>query len=237
MIKIGSSWDALERIKETIQNIRYLSSLKNHDIVNFQECRFARPVSIVPLAIIGYTKSLGFNNIPGYLSTIGFPEGEEITGYNTSGSTYFPITRADLTNTSLHSKEEKVRGLANKYLSLLKRNIIEDEQFSERIGTDGLALLLSEMTDNIHEHSKAQNAFIFSQYWPRNDSCGICLADNGIGFYQSLKKAGRGVKNDLDGVQKVINNCLSAKGDLRGTGIRNTIKLLSNKELNGYFAL
>jgi hypothetical protein len=235
MIKIGNSWDALERIKETIQNIRYLSSLKNHDIANFHECRFARPVSIIPLAIIGYTKSLSFNKLPGYLSTIGFPEGEEIAGYNSSGSTYFPITRADLTNTG--SKEEKIRGLANKYLSLLKRNIIEDEQFSERIGTNGLALLISEMTDNIYEHSKAQNAFIFSQYWPKNNSCGICLADNGIGFYQSLKEAGREVKNDLDGVQKVINDCLSAKGDLRGTGIRNTIKLLSNKELNGYFCV
>jgi hypothetical protein len=60
------------------------------------------------------------------------------------------------------------------------------------------------------------------------------LADNGIGFYQSLKRAGKNVKNDLDGIQKVIDGHLSAKGDLRGNGIKDTIKLLSNRELNGY---
>lgn len=56
MIKIGSSWDPLERVKETIRNIRYLTSLNDYATANFQECSFARPVSIIPLAIIGYKR-------------------------------------------------------------------------------------------------------------------------------------------------------------------------------------
>jgi hypothetical protein len=237
MIRIGGGYDAFERIKETIQNIRYLTSLEDNDTAKFEKCEFAVPVSIVPLAIIGYTKSLRFNNIPDYFSVIKFPEGEEIGDDTSNKSTYFPITRADLTNISLNKQEQKIRELSDKYFSLLKRNIGKDKEFLDRIGSNVCALLISEMTDNINEHSNAKNAFIFSQYWRGNDSCAICLADDGIGFYKSLTKADKRVKDDLDAVKKVINDCLSAKGYLRGTGIRNTIKLLSNKELNGFFCV
>lgn len=241
MITIGRSWNALNRIKETVENLRYLYSLSQGETAEFDTCQFARPVSIVPLALLGHDKQIRFRKTPEYLSNIRFPQGQEISGYTTTGSTYFPLTRADLKDLDVNSQEEKLRELSDKYSLLLERNISEDKEFLERIGRNVCALLISEMTDNIDQHAKAENTFIFSQYWPTNGTCEICLADNGIGMYQSLIEAGRTVEDDLDAMQQVINDCLSAKDEFgsqkRGTGIRNTINLLANNELNGFFCI
>ncbi|MEX1014148.1 MAG: hypothetical protein WDZ80_03240 [Candidatus Paceibacterota bacterium] len=241
MIDIGSSWDSFERIRESINNMRALSVLPDGAEVTFNSCGFARPISIVPLSIVGLSKNLSFSDIPGYLGTIGFPSGQEVENYTDNNGTYLPLTRADLTNLGYEGKEQKLRSLSDIYISLLERNIITDKQFLQRIGKDVSALLITEMIDNIFEHSEASTSIIFSQYWPANDSCEICLADNGIGMYESLLSAGRNVKSDVDAMKKVIEDCLSAKDEFgstkRGTGIRNAINLLSNNELNGYFCV
>jgi hypothetical protein len=241
MIAIGSSWDPFERIRETVDNLRYLDSLNEFETARFAKCDFARPVSIVPLAMTGLGKSLQFSNIPEYLQNIDFPFGEEIDGYTHDGETYFPLTRADLDKLNNEHRELKLRNLSDKYASLLQRNIDEDQEFVRRLGKNVSTLLISEMIDNIYEHSNASNSFIFSQYWSSNNSCEICLADNGIGIFQSLLNAGRNVENEHDAMEKVINEYLSSKDEFgssnRGTGIKNTIKVLSNNELNGYFCV
>jgi len=241
MIDIGSSWDPFDRVKETISNLRYLDTLDEGGTANFSKCEFARPISVVPLAMVAVGKSLQFSQSSSYLDTIKFPRGEEIEGYTHEGDTYFPITRADLNNFSDKERDEKLSELINKYTSLLQRNIDKDREFSRRLGKNVSALLLSEMIDNIEQHSSASRAFIFSQYWQQNSSCEICLTDNGKGIYKSLIEAGRDVENDLDAMEKVITEYLSSKDEFgdsnRGTGIKNTIKVLSNHELNGYFCI
>lgn len=241
MINIGSSWDPLERVRETIKNIRALTELPHKSNAPFSTYGFARPIAIVPLAIVGHTKNLSFSKIPNYLKVVGFPNGNEVNQYSDRKGTYLALTRADLQNLSNDGREQKLRLLSDRYVALLERNIITDQVFLERIGKNVSALLISEMTDNIFEHAKASTSFIFSQYWQANDSCEICLADNGIGMYQSLINASRDVQSDMDAMEKIIKDCLSAKGEFgsikRGTGIRNTINLLSNNELNGYFCV
>ncbi|MEX2403971.1 MAG: hypothetical protein WD625_07545, partial [Balneolales bacterium] len=206
----------------------------------FNTCQFVKPISVVPLAIVARQKELKFLDNTSYLKTIEFPDGQEISGFTTNGDTYFPLTRADLLALDSSEREKKLRDLSDKYGCLLK-NQITDKDFKKRIGRNVSHLLISEMIDNIYEHAMAENAYIFSQYWQGIESCEICLADNGMGIYNSLSKAQRNVTSDLDAVEQVIKNCLSAKDEYgsqkRGTGIRNTIKLLSNKELKGFFCV
>mgnify|MGYP001627815247 CR=1 FL=1 len=241
MIEIGSSWNSFERVKETIRNMDYLCSLNYNDNVEFNFCEFARPISIVPISVLGFSKNLNFEGYPAYLENIGFPYGQEVSGYIREGARHIPLTRADLTGLSFLEREEKLRNLSDFYNSLLNRNIITDEEFLDLVGNNVSALLITEMVDNITEHSSAENSFIFSQYWERTDSCEICLADDGIGMYQSLIDAERDVESDLDAIKQIIEDCLSAKDEFgsikRGTGIRNAINLLSNNELKGYFCV
>lgn len=241
MIQIGDSRDPFQRIKEVVKNMRYLTTLPDNGSAFFQRCGFARPISLVPLSAIAYSKDLIFGDIPEYCEHMDFPYGQEVSGFTTNGTTYVPLTRADLKNLQIQAQEAKLRELSDKYTSLLQRNIITDQEFLQRIGKDVFALLISEMVDNINEHANANNAFIHSQFWPANNSCEICLVDNGIGFYNSLVKADKKVKNNIEAMKRVINERLSAKdkdgSQMRGTGIMNTINLLSNQELKGYFCI
>ncbi len=240
MLYIGNSNDPLIRLSETLDNLRYLDSLPYGANAVFSSCKFAKPISVVPLALTGHEKGLAFSNVGSYVERMNFPHGEEISGYTNDGSTYFPITRADLDGLDCAGTERKLRELSDKYSSLLDRNISDDE-FKARIGKNLSKVLISEMIDNIVEHAQADFTFIFSQYYRQLAACEICLADNGRGIFRSLVSSNRMVENDLDAIQQVINRGLSAKDEFgsqhRGTGIRNTIKLLLNRKLRGFFCI
>ena len=239
-LHIGGSWDPLARIKELVNNLRTLSSIPDGGTASFSSIDFIRPVSILPIASYAFDHNITIQNANSYLDSIEFPEGTNTSEFNKIGQTYFPITKADLKSVSRDGREEKLRFLSDQYPKLLRRNI-DDQEFLDRVGNNVFYLLISEMVDNIMEHSEADLAYVFSQFWPANNSCEICLLDNGIGIYQSLKNAGRSVTGDMDALEKVIRQHLSAKDEFgsqkRGTGIKNTINLLSNNELNGYFCV
>lgn len=240
MLHIGRSDEPFERLQETIENLRRLETLPPGSSATFSSCHFAKPISVAPLALIGHVKGLTFLNVSTYVERMTFPHGEEISGYTNDGSTYFPITRADLAGLDNTEMERKLRELSDKYSSLLDRNISDDE-FKARIGKNLSKVLISEMIDNIVEHAQADFTFIFSQYYRQLAACEICLADNGRGVFRSLVSSNRMVGNDLDAIQQVIKRGLSAKDEFgsqhRGTGIRNTIKLLLNRELRGFFCI
>ncbi len=241
MIEIANSRNPLDRISETADNLRYLAAINTEGVAIFKNSKFAEPFSIIPLALLGYSKRLTFENIPDYFTSIGFPAGQEICDFMNSERNLVPLIRADLIGLTKVHREKKLRELSDKYANLVSGNIIKDDTFVNRIGNNVSHLLISEMMDNILEHSESNHTFILSHYFNEAESCEICIADDGIGIFKSLLNANRNVKNDLDAIQKVITEALSAKDEFgstkRGTGIRNTINLLSNDELNGFFCI
>jgi hypothetical protein len=241
MIYISDSGERLERIAETVKNIRYLDGIDRAGKARFDYSGHLAPFSIVPLAMIGYNRSLHFENTPSYCRRIHFPAGQKIAEHMGNERSYSPLIRADLMGLSDLEKEKKLRELSDKYVFLLRRHIITDEVFTRRMGGNAPHLLATEMIDNIYEHANARHVFILSQYDRATSTCEICLADDGDGIFNSLLGAGRDVRNDVDALQKVILHMLSSKDEFgsvwRGTGIRNTINILSSKELNGFFCV
>lgn len=241
MIHITDSGGRLERIAETVANIKYLDAIGRSDKARFEHGGQPTPISIVPLAMVGYNRSVHFENIPSYCRRIRFPAGQAITEYTANKGSYSPLVRTDLRGCSDAEKDKKLRELSGQYVSMLRRNIITDEAFIRRIGGNLPHLVVTEMIDNIYEHANASHVFILSRYDQATNTCEICLADDGDGIFKSLLGAGRDVENEVDALQKVILHMLSAKDEFgsiwRGTGIRNTINILSSKELNGFFAL
>jgi hypothetical protein len=67
----------------------------------------------------------------------------------------------------------------------------------------------------------------------------ICIVDNGIGFYQSLRAADRNVIDEKDAMKKVIEERLSSKNELgkvkRGLGISTIREIVTSTELRGDF--
>lgn len=59
-----------------------------------------------------------------------------------------------------------------------------------RSGSSSLSYLISELLDNIYEHSQSPNGYVFSQYLEKEGVINLCIADTGITIAGSFKRAG-----------------------------------------------
>lgn len=243
MIKISSVSDTALRLRELIDNLRYLASQDNNSVIKIEQISFATPLSITPIAAIINKKNLRHHyqgENASYLKTIYFPEGVSEIDKIISRKTYLPIIRLHLEN--FQQKKDithQLSALHTKYLDLLKINIVADQRFLELITNNTFGFLLGEMFDNIEEHSNAKNVYLFAQYWAKSNACEICILDDGQGLFGSLKNVGRDVESDKDALRKILETGLSAKTEFgsikRATGIKNTRAAITNKEINGEF--
>lgn len=242
MLKVTSAFDTISRLKELVSNLSYLELQHPNALIQVDQIKFVTPLSITPVSAVINKKSLvhkysGEN--AGYLETIHFPEGIKQLDSIAINKTYLPIIHLDLEVNNPKQNDRLLEILHSKYLDLLRGNIIADQRFMELITNNTFGFLLGEMFDNIQEHSEAKNVYLFAQYWKKNNSCEVCILDDGQGIYNSLKNAGRHVANSEDSVRKVLETGLSAKnefGDIkRGTGIRSVRAAITNKEINGEF--
>lgn len=104
----------------------------------------------------------------------------------------------------------------------------------------GLKYLISEIVDNVHEHSDSKRGYIFSQAYPIKGYLDICIADNGISLLGSYLKASKtGIITHLDAM-KAANRGESTKNlpdaENRGYGI-DTSKKMVTQGLNGNFLM
>lgn len=242
MIEIQKSFNTIERIKELIRNLEYLEKQKPRSHIQIKEISFATPLSITPIAAVINKKSFKHNyrgENSSYLNTIRFPEGVAKIIRTTHEKTYLPIIHLLLNRLNKAESSRKLGELNSQYLGLLKQNVIADPQFLKLVTDNTFGLLFEEMLDNVQEHSEAENVYLFAQYWKKNNACEFCLLDDGQGLFGSLKRAGRDVKNSEDALRKILEEGLSAKTEYgqikRGTGIRNTRRLITNKEIRGEF--
>lgn len=175
------------------------------------------------------------------MRTIKFPEGVPFDTDEYQNKTYIPIIHLTVSSSSKLWLSEQLSQLHEHFLELLRSNIIADPTFIQFVTDTTLGFLVGGTLDNIEEHANAKNIYIFAQYWQKNNSCEICILDDGDGLFGSLKNAGRDVIDSLDAVNKIIERGLSAKtGDpdsIRGTGIKNMKDSLINQEIKGEFIL
>lgn len=242
MININSGFDTTSRLNDLVNNLRYLEPKSQGANIDINQIGFVTPLSITPIAAIINEKNLIYKYHTAdisYLKTINFPEGIEEIEKIAIKKTYLPIIHLRLENCSKEEITRQLAALHTKYLDLLKTNVVADQRFLELLTNNTFGFLLGELFDNIEEHSNAKNVYLFAQYWPKLNSCELCIIDDGVGLFGSLKNAGRDIRNTEDALHKILETGLSAKtefGDIRrGTGIKNTRAAITNKEINGEF--
>ncbi|MBI4081410.1 MAG: hypothetical protein HY423_02240 [Candidatus Lambdaproteobacteria bacterium] len=252
-IQTNSYSPLIGRISELVTNLTTLESAERRTSVELLT-QFVTPLAITPLAHPFCERELNWicdlPSVRAYLETVSFPCGRGIDERRQPGASYFPIVHVSLAGVPPEEKYRRFEVLHNLYLDLLKNNINDlDPLKNKKTGREFLTLttastfgfLLGEIGTNVNEHADASDVYLFAQYWPKVDACELCLVDNGRGLCGSLLAAGRKVTDDLDAIRKVVTDGLSSKyesGQLaRGTGIRNTIRLLTNQVVNGEFAI
>ncbi|OQX18497.1 MAG: hypothetical protein BWK75_06625 [Candidatus Altiarchaeales archaeon A3] len=243
-IVITGNEEITHRIKELLKNIVNLNTDTFSKDINFEKVLWVTPLSILPLAA-NITKKMNENpklNIiypapsgryfESYLKSIKFPKGLDQYLFN-QDSTYIPILHLNLQN-----KEQKnVAEIAiNKYVSFLK-NILKDQDFKENI-ENAIGYVIHEIIDNVFHHSTSQSFWILAQYWKSKKQIEICLLDEGNGFKKAYQNAETPInpKDDIEAIKYALNSTSSKQSYIdseRRYGIRTSLKLITESELNG----
>lgn len=159
-----------------------------HGVVwDFSQCRFLHPFFLGALSVLkqqygDIVKVSEINNkIAGYLDTVYFHSPLEImpsdNDYSVweryNGKTYLPIcVFRPKDNSSVKAQE------------LVQRSI--RQQLSQNNGVHGvLSLLLGELIDNITEHSKSDEGYLFCQSIPREKVLYVMICDTGRSIFAS----------------------------------------------------
>lgn len=148
-----------------------------------------------PLLAIHYASLLSefpeIENVVGigsYLNTIKFPHclspenGDDFESVLDSyvNKTYIPIIKFSTNSTADYpSIREKL--LSHVFSAIRKITQLPTNYFT------AISYLLSELTDNIVEHSKHEFGYLAFQYYRENGFMDICLADRGLGLLGSYQ--------------------------------------------------
>ncbi|MBN1198725.1 MAG: hypothetical protein JXA23_05180 [Bacteroidales bacterium] len=243
MIILEDRFNTIDRLSELKKNLSYLDLKDENSSITIKQEGYVTPLSITPLAAIISKKQLvikskGENT--SYLDTVSFPYGVSDIRSILADRTYIPIIHLRINSipSMVTNQLNEIHGI---FIRLLKSNIIADPEFVQLITDQTIGFVVSEVIDNIDQHSKAENLFLFAQYWKRINTCEICIVDDGIGIYRSLLHAGRDVQSPMDAMNKMITSGLSSKfeysGSQRGTGIKNIRDALTNREIKGEFLI
>lgn len=215
-ISIGGLESTTARIKELVQNLKRFSGKTSE--VDLTDADWVTPFSILPLAhriskiqlkhpvCLCEPENL---KVKTYLETIHFPQGTDTLSKTSYSKTYMPIFRIKLSRKAKAGAGSVLDMAVGEYERILLDYLLPDYKYKKSL-SHALKYFISEMTTNVHEHSSADEFWIFAQYWGGKQELEICLLDDGVGLQGSYNQAGIPTRDDMDALQKALDG-VSAK--------------------------
>ena len=224
----------LDGLAQVVKIMAEANSSDDNDLtIDFSNAKFVSPVFV--LSLIVYLARCGKNvsiiNINDYLLTIGMQnfgvraDHMRMTQFiafleSFSKKTYIPIIvfPADSNN----DNKEAIS-------SVVENKIINQSNIASNVA-QGIKYMISEILDNITEHSESPIGYIFAQAYPQKGYLDICIADQGISLLGSYKKVpGNEILDDVEAM-KAANRRISSKNrpeaENRGYGIWTSKRML-----------
>jgi anti-sigma regulatory factor (Ser/Thr protein kinase) len=215
---------------------------------DFTDVSFLHPFFLAPLAIYKNTTDKDIKcvyislRMQSYLNGICFDRmlhfaDEERENIETIMNKYADQSFVPLCSFAMTNANKDVFG------SLLQQVIMKQANIGKG-GSSSLSYLISELLDNIYEHSCSENGYVFSQYLEKEGMIDLCIADQGITIYNSFRKAGL-YQKEIDGKEiealKLANEGYSTKNrpeaENRGYGISTSKEMLVIGMKGGFFML
>lgn len=203
---------------------------------NLNNIRFAYPALILPLsAYIKHSGSeygnIGFCGAGSYLKAIEFPDGieslPEFNRFSSGEKNYIPI--------SVLLKNDPIK--RDKLIDLFSSLIVKILGSNKGV-LNAICYPISELTTNIFDHSKADQGYIFGQYYPNFKYLDICIVDSGRGFkkaYYDEKSLDISDEIAIEEVMKGNSTKLKLNNE-RGFGVH-TSKMAICEGLKGEFIM
>lgn len=240
--RIGSSFNHLIRVVEETNNA------PDKVIWDFKEVRFLHPFFLAPLAIYKQqsAKEIICESISmpmqSYLNNIYFDrmlhfenaskETAEMVMEQYASKSYIPLCSFSMTDVNKDA-----------FGSIVRNIIVHQTKVDTKISTS-ISYFLSELIDNIYEHSKSPNGYLFSQYLEREGCIDICIADTGITVFNSFKEAGlfqQEIGEDESEALRMANEGRSTKNrpgsENRGYGLSTSKRMLVEGLGGSFFML
>jgi anti-sigma regulatory factor (Ser/Thr protein kinase) len=227
--------DNLSNLFELIQEFSIIDEMTDSIDINLDNLSFIHPLYSLTLSALinqkrneGYTVNIiNFDGIPcsSYLRVINFPNGTELNHSQINyyeGKRYIPIVKFPNEETAL-----------NQILTSVTNLIRNNFELSQSL-FNGLYYLISELTDNINQHSLTDNGWITAQYYPTKEFIDVCIIDNGIGILNSYRNQGYDIENHNDAIENALQGLSTKDPQERGMGLH-TSKNMVNNGLSGNF--
>jgi hypothetical protein len=150
-------------------------------------------------------------NVKSYLDRIGFPQGKECIH-----CTSFPIR---------HFNDNPSKNCSPLF------DFIQDT-FPQQLRGNCVKYLISELVDNIDQHSSFTSASVMAQYFPNKDFVDIGVVDNGISIPGIFENHNIHFSNDSEAISNAINGVSTKKEEGRGFGLSSSSRI-AVEALNG----
>jgi anti-sigma regulatory factor (Ser/Thr protein kinase) len=215
----------------------------NEIILDFSNISFVRPLFILSLSGLIHKlrkegKTVFMENFKNsYFELIRFEKGlspdnfenweEELLNFQ--DKSYFPIINFPTFKDAISVK------LRNDSLTCINR-LIKNSLMLDSNTYNAISYLISEMTDNISDHSGEERGWLFAQYYSDKKFIDICILDTGKTILGSYQNNGfKEIKTSTQALECATKG-LSTKNIERGKGIPTTRKLIVNG-MTGKFGL
>ncbi len=220
------------------RNINAFSRLNKRggNNIDLSQLKWVFPLDILPIASLLFkfkNKNYKFNvqkpldsEVASYLRTIKFFEG--VHSYSSlKNKSYIPIVSLLNSSNTVRDREKVLSCLIDLLLGKIN---------SKRSLANVLGYALSEIFDNIWEHSATRYGWFLAQYYKNKKYADICFLDNGVSIKGAYNKQKIRVTKDSEAIQLALKG-RSTKKEGRGFGLRTTRKLVTKSPLEGKFLI
>lgn len=127
---------------------------------------------------------------------------------------------------------DEQQNVVNEFMDVVMRNMNVSRDV-----ISGLEWSINEITDNVLNHSKAENGGIVQvSTYPKNNSVSFAIADAGVGILQTLKEAIPTLYSDIEALGEAVKAGVTRNNDLgQGNGLAGTLRIATMSE--GSFAI
>ena len=204
-------------------------STRDKVIFDLSKVGWVFPLLILPIA--SHIRDTGSeyilpenHDVHAYLETIGFPEGVNSISQINKEKTYIPICVLERNNPQKNDLESTFAEMVYKVLE-------PNTQVK-----DAIYYPITELVDNIFEHSKAEEGYVFAQYYPTKKFVDLCIVDRGRGITASYKEEKNLEFSDGEAIKAALDGLSTKPEQARGYGIRTTRKIICDG-LGGEFVI
>ncbi len=222
------------QIAALIKNIQKIEIGKAYDnvMVDFTNINFLHPIFVLPFSVYLRELNVSYQNheqIKSYLDIIHFynsgiqinletdieNEFKVFSDKNYIGLVSFPV-----------AGDENLRNFSNIVVGKIEKLLIQKAGLAPNV-MQGFKYIVSEVVDNVFEHSGTNRAWIFAQYYPQKEYFDLCILDIGKGIFGSYKDKGFDeIKTNKEAIENAITgNSTKEYNTERGYGLTTTIKI------------